>query len=204
MRVPILESLAIAGQSAFADPGRPLTSSEREMLMQIFGSSINLGVIRLAITDLGVDGRAYTLGNTIRIPRGAAIDTRTLVHEVAHVWQYQTRGTSYISDSVFHQLTSGASAYDVQIVPGRSLSDYAAEQQAVIIERYYANDPAGWRDNADVGRIMREVRSAQQLSDGEIQRETWFGPRQSDRVDMFQGNASDRPAQTVPLFRLEF
>jgi hypothetical protein len=204
LRIPLLESLAVAGQSTFADPGRALTPSEREMLMQIFGPSVNLAVIRIAMTGIGVQGRPYTLGNTIRIPRGTSFDARTLVHEVAHVWQYQTKGTSYISDSVLHQITSGDAAYDVQIVPGRSISDYAAEQQAVIIERYYANDPAGWRENPDVVRIMREVRRAQQLSDEEIQRETWHGPAQQPRVDMFQGSGADRPAQTVPLFRLEF
>ena len=205
LRIPILESLAVTGQSAFADTGRRLTPSEREMLMQIFGPSVNLDVIRIALTDLGVQGRPYTLGNTIRIPRGTSMNTRTLVHEVAHVWQYQTKGTSYISDSVFHQLTSGESAYDVQIVPGQAFSRYAAEQQAVIIERFYANDPAGWRDNPDVVRIMSEVSRAQQLSDEEIRRETWFGPAQQPRVDMFQGTGgAERPAQTVPLFRLEF
>jgi hypothetical protein len=205
VRVPILEQLAVTGQSVLADPGRALTPSEREMLMQIFGASVNLRLIRIAITDLGAQGRPYTLGNTIRIPRGTSFDARTLVHEVAHVWQYQTRGTSYISDSVFHQLTSGADAYNVSIVAGQSIYDYAAEQQAVIIERYYANDPAGWRTNPDVERMMRQVRRAQQLSDEEIQRETWHGPNNPDPFRFnAPGNERDRPAQTVPLIRLEF
>ena len=66
----------------------------------VFGMSINLDRIRLTQTNVAVNGRAYTLGNTIRFPMGATVDLRTLVHESTHVWQFQTKGAGYLSDSV--------------------------------------------------------------------------------------------------------
>jgi len=144
LRVPVLESLLEAAQGAFAGNPRKLVPEERRLLLSIFGLSINLDAVNLAPTNLGVQGRPYTLGNTIRIPAHTPFRTNVLVHEMTHVWQYQTKGTGYLSDSVFHQLVSGQGAYDVTLVPGQSIDDYAAEQQAMIVEKYYEdNPPAG-------------------------------------------------------------
>ena len=42
----------------------------------------------------------------------------------------------------------------------------------MIVERYYANDPAGWATNADVVRMIEEVRRARPISDLDIQQDT--------------------------------
>jgi hypothetical protein len=55
-----------------------------------------------------------------------------------HVWQYQNRGTGYISNSIWHQATEPA-AYEVTIVPNQSIYRYTAEHQAVIVEAYYVD-----------------------------------------------------------------
>ena len=216
LRVPLMEAGLEAAQKVFTSRGRSLTSGddsrprslitdEKGLLVNIFGSSINLDVVELAYTKIAKDGRAYTLGNTIHIPehmpRGVTFDAGTLVHEMTHVWQYQTQGTAYLSDSIFHQLTQGAAAYDVDIVPGKAFRDYAAEQQAIIVERYYRDDPKGWRSNPDVVRMIAEIKRARPLSSTQIQQETWYGPniRQLDTP----GNDSNI-AKTVPLFRIEF
>jgi hypothetical protein len=86
----------------------------------------------------------------------------TLVHELVHVWQYQKNGGAYISDSLWHQskalLTEGSrgGAYDVTLVPGRSIHEYTAEQQAVIVEWAFA-DPAGFGRSTEVVRLLAEI-----------------------------------------------
>jgi hypothetical protein len=147
LRVPLLEAGAVLAQKALTSDSRPLSGDERKLLLKIFGASVNLDAVTLAYTDLAVDGRAYTLGNTIRVPehmpKGTHFSVADLVHEMTHVWQYQTRGTSYISDSIFHQMTGGQAAYDVEIVAGQSFYEYSAEQEAMIVERYFKNYPEG-------------------------------------------------------------
>jgi hypothetical protein len=216
LRVPLMEAGLEAAQKVFTSRGRSLTSgndsiprslipNEKELLVNIFGSSINLDVVELAYTKIAKDGRAYTLGSTIHIPehmpKGGTFDAGTLVHEMTHVWQYQTQGTAYLSDSIFHQLTQGTGAYDVDTMPGKAFRDYAAEQQAIIVERYYRDYPEGWRSNPDVVRMIAEIKRARPLSSTQIQQETWYGPniRQFDTPD-----SDSNTAKTVPLFRIEF
>lgn len=208
LRVPLLEAGAVLAQKAFTYDARPLNADEKKLLLSIFGASLNLDAVSLAFTDLAVDGRAYTLGNTIRVPeqmpKGTHFRVADLVHEMTHVWQYQTRGTSYISDSIFHQMTAGKAAYEVNLVTGQSFYDYSAEQQAVIVERYYKNAPSGWRQNADVVRMIEEIGKARPLSSTGISQETWFGPNSPAPSDKLgPGPASDQP-RTVPLLRIEF
>jgi hypothetical protein len=190
---------------ALASPGRPLNARERQLLHDVFRESVNLDVVRIAYTDLGVQGRPYTLANVIRIPRGGdPFSDRTLVHEVTHVWQYQTRGTGYIPDSLLHQAVHGSEAYSVTLASGRSFYDYAAEQQAVIVEQFFANDPAGWSTEPDVVRMIEQVRRARPLSSEEIQRETWMGVSGSRHTAPSPLQDFDRQPQTVPIFRIEF
>ena len=80
VRFPTLETFLIQNQGALATAGRPLTPTERRILEGVFGMSLNLDRIRLTQTNVAVNGRAYTLGNTIRFPMGATVDLRTLVH----------------------------------------------------------------------------------------------------------------------------
>lgn len=203
VRIPLMEAGAVAGQKVLTSGGRFLKPEERRLLLTIFGNSVNLDPVEIVNTSVGPQGRPYTLGNTIRVPHGTTFDAATLVHEMTHVWQFQTRGTGYISDSVLHQMASGQDAYVVKLVAGQSFYDYPAEQQAMIVERYYADVPPGWSKEGDVLRMMAEIRKARPLSSADIQRDRWFGP---GRVPDNTGAVEDRnrPAQTVPLIRIEF
>ncbi|HXC95268.1 MAG TPA: hypothetical protein VNU92_06180 [Edaphobacter sp.] len=203
IRIPLFEAGAIWAQSSLAGPARPLTPDEKTLLLKIFGSSINLDSVQTVYTTLGVEGRPYTFGNTIRIPPHTKFDAATLVHETTHVWQYQTMGTAYLSDSAFHQLTQGSKAYDVQLVPGKSFFDYTAEQQAMIVQKYYEDSPPGWQQNPDVLRMLNEVRGLRPLSPSQIEHETWFGPNPSPWDNPIPGKDTDQ-GQTVPLIRIEF
>lgn len=203
LRIPLLEGVAPWLLRIPSFGTRPLNSQERDLLIRIFGDSINLDPVRIAYTRLiSASTAAYTMGNTILIPVGSSTDTSTLVHEMTHVWQYQTMGTRYISDSALHQAIQGIHAYDVDLVAGQSFYSYSAEQQAVIVERYY-DDFRGWRTDADVVRMLAEVRSARPLTPTEIERETWYGPNRPF-ADPAPGLGGQQPSQTVPLFRIEF
>jgi hypothetical protein len=210
VRIPLLEAGAVLAQGAFSDHSRSLNAQERRLLLSIFGDSVNLDLVQLVLTSLTVNGRAYTLGNTIRRDTSAPFDAGDLVHEMTHIWQYQTQGTRYISDSVLHQLTKGKDAYDVDLVPGQSIYAYAAEQQATIVELYYRNpsNPKNlkykdWAQKPDVVRMIGEISKARPLADTDIQQETWFGPNR-DFYDSAPSAGGPKLPRTVPLIRIEF
>ena len=201
IRIPLLEAGALTLRSSFASSIRNLFPNERKLLLDIFGNSVNLDPVEIVYTTLGAKGRPYTFGNSIRVPLGTSLDAATLVHEMTHVWQYQTRGTGYLSDSALHQLTEGQAAYNVTIVPGQSFYGYQAEQEAMIVEKYYQDSPTGWRTDPDVVRMIGEVQKARPLAPADIQRETWYGPNIRNLP-----TAPDAPqlSPTVPLFRVEW
>jgi hypothetical protein len=202
IRIPMLEEFAIQARDLLSHSARSLNPEEKRLLLTIFGSSINLEMVQIVATEVGSKGRPYTLGTTIRIPDGTYFDAPTLVHEMTHVWQYQTQGTRYISDSVLHQLTTDA--YAVKLVPGQSFRDYTAEQQAMIVQHYYEKYPVGWNVDPDVVRMIGEVRCARPLSASQIQQETWFGPNRNMLENTVPPGVQKPPPQTVPLIRIEF
>ncbi|MDX1978933.1 MAG: hypothetical protein SFV51_01595 [Bryobacteraceae bacterium] len=177
-RIPVLELLAALHGDALSRSSRPLTNEERCLLGEVFGESLDLDAIRIAETSFA--NSPTTLGNSIRLRKGASLPPWVLVHEAMHVWQFQTQGTAYVSDSAFHQgvsllLTgSRAAAYEVTLAPGRSIHDYTAEQQAMIVENAFQF--AEWRDNPEVRRLLEEVRSARPLTPEAIAEEAARGP----------------------------
>jgi hypothetical protein len=64
----------------------------------------------------------------------------TLVHETTHAWQGLHGQFSwwYIFSSLYNQVRCGEKAYDYS--PGRQWRDYGAEQQAHLVEDWYALD----------------------------------------------------------------
>jgi hypothetical protein len=166
VRFPTLEIAALRGQAAFATGSSPLTSSEISDARLVFGSSIDLSRVRIVYSP--VISALTTLGDTIRVPPTYTMPRRVLIHELTHIWQFQTKGSAYISDSVFHQttafLTRGdrGAAYDYTIVPGKSFHDYTAEQQASIVEDYFAY--SGLRTNTEYKRLIGQVRAASPMA----------------------------------------
>lgn len=187
-RFPAFELLAAQHGAALARSERALTEAERSLLSGVFGESLDLDSIR--IVETWIANSPTTLGNSIRIRPGAEMDPATLVHEAAHVWQFQTQGTAYVSDSAFHQgmalLKTGSrsAAYEVEIVPGQSIYGYTAEQQAMIVE--YAYGSPAWRENPEVARMMEEVRAARPLP--------W---------EAIVAEASEGAEKRPPLFRID-
>jgi hypothetical protein len=168
IRLPALEALATRFSGAFARDTRVLTGEEREDAISVFGGALDLDPIRIVSTS--IVNSPTCLGNIIRVSADGEIDRITLIHELAHVWQYQTRGTEYISDSAWHQmsaaLTTGSrqAAYVISFddLAAASIFDLPAEKQAVIIERWFA-DPA-LHGHPDYRRFLAEVRHSAKIS----------------------------------------
>lgn len=161
--------------------GRPLLESEREVLLEIFGDSLQLDPIRVVKTHWL--NAPTVLGHTIRVRPGydfSGSHRAVLVHEAMHLWQYQHLGTGYITDSVYHNLRSlmrtgrRALAYlNYQLHEDARLSDYTVEQQATLVADYYEmthtfrdmRTVPQWvmvrrRDLGIYQRLLEEVRAA--------------------------------------------
>jgi hypothetical protein len=183
---PVLEWSAIQLSAITSPFGRALHQREFEIINDIFAGGVDASRIR--IVEARILNAPTTLGNQIRVPPGWNFDDERraiLVHEVAHVWQYQTHGTSYITDSVYHnasgQIATGdrnVAYMNYQLTANSALSDFTAEEQATIIGDYYemtrlhANDatPPAWvtlrrRDIDIYERLIQTVRSSTPLTD---------------------------------------
>ncbi|MBI3410209.1 MAG: hypothetical protein HY040_17855 [Planctomycetes bacterium] len=65
---------------------------------------------------------------------------QTLVHEACHVWQgyHQLFTWGYIFNSIYYQCCTGG-AYNVPDSPTAQWDHYGAEQEAVIVEKWFEN-----------------------------------------------------------------
>jgi hypothetical protein len=208
LRIPVLENLATQYGSAFSGNQRVLSTAERAVAESIFMQSVQYDAIRIVVASIAA--APTTLGNFIRIPPGYQLSNATLVHECTHVWQFQTSGNSYVSNSVVHQMAgiiSGGdrnAAYQYAIVPGQSIYRYTAEQQAMIVENYFSH--TALRSHPDYARMIAELRSARPvLTDMDRYQESLYGA-QYRNPHFFDVNPATgrRPNETVPLLRIEF
>jgi hypothetical protein len=209
VRFPTLELFSALHGNALSLGGRPLFRDERKDAAFIFHDSIDLD--KVSVVHAVVANAPTTLGNFIRIGMNGSIDRQTLIHELTHVWQYQTKGTQYISDSIWHQvgatISSGSrnAAYNVTEADLRvgSIHDLPAEKQAVVVETFFAD--VNTRTDPNYLRFIEQVRRARPLPESLIMEEAAFGPG-GGRRDFFEDPS--RPGGsapgTVPIFRLDF
>jgi hypothetical protein len=77
---------------------RPLTEKENEILRRVFRRSVALYNVRIIEGSAGIfsiNDYPFTLGNTIYLKDyDPAANPEALVHECAHVWQYQNNGVA--------------------------------------------------------------------------------------------------------------
>jgi hypothetical protein len=70
-----------------------------------------------------------------------------LIHELVHVWQFQSMGWKYLTSTLIAHIREGVDVYDYGGVAnleklrldGVSLKDYNLEQQAAILQDAYLN-----------------------------------------------------------------
>jgi hypothetical protein len=126
------------------DPGRPLTPGERGLAAEMFGAALNLEPIRIHRRSWF----PFQPKNTVMAPDGhlwfhqdgplyrgdfstAPLRLQALfVHELTHVWQRQHRQGLLLRRHPFCR-------YEYRIVPGRRLSRYGVEQQAMMVEHAF-------------------------------------------------------------------
>jgi hypothetical protein len=204
---PTLDISAAVMQQAFASSVRPLGQRERELAARVFGDSIDLDQVRIARSS--VVATPTTLANTIRTSQ--EISDVTLIHELTHVWQFQTSGLRYVSCSLAGQAQGAIMhgdrnwAYDYKPRQERSrLSDYGPEQQAMIVEDAFRT---GKLDEAPYAHLIAEIRSASPRRGGEAEAidERALGPRRFEPMGSLSPDPrSEELGGTVPQLEWRF
>lgn len=131
---------------------RSMTEWEIRQARLVFGNAINYSKVTIADGSISsklasVRGYARTVGNVINFPTGRSRNMSFMVHELTHVWQYQTNGWSYASSAIWAQITEGYSYADEGKTneqslldareAGKTLGSYNKEQQGDIASDYY-------------------------------------------------------------------
>lgn len=149
---------------------RSLTANERKEAERIFGASIDLDRVLIAVASMPADllnyingSRPFTTMYIINFASGATVDVATLIHELTHVWQGVQTGPLYMVRALEAQIGAGlkakfhsgkyddAAAYEVTNAELKAnkndFSKFNPEQQAIIVERYwvrrFGTTPAG-------------------------------------------------------------
>ncbi|MEE9319534.1 MAG: hypothetical protein V3U76_03730 [Granulosicoccus sp.] len=221
---PALEQILVQSSVLSSPFGRRLSAIESKIIKSVFKNSVDTSRIRVIQTSIA--NAPTTLGNQIRVSSSCPFDSiegkSILIHEAAHVWQYQTAGTDYISCSAFHQIkahistgTRNSAYFNYKITSKSKISDYPAEQQAQLIEDYYsiafrygsASTPPRWVQKrrekfSDHERLIKSVQSyvpkpQQQIYSDSLMRGTTGGTR------IYQPK-NTKIAPLVPILEVRF
>lgn len=117
---------------------RRLTSQEIEMLREVYGGEVDYRKVRIhdnhwTSNVAGVG--AFVIGNNIQISGKYVGDRKILIHETAHVWQFQGKwGWGYFFNAMFDHIRArfdGHDPYDYSPAEGKlPWEKWNAEQQA--------------------------------------------------------------------------
>jgi hypothetical protein len=125
---------------------RAMTAEEKRQARRVFGTAIDLERVKIAVASLPADlvhlvngGRPFTTMYVINFSSKDRIDMKTLIHELAHVWQGVVDGPVYMIQAIEAQL--GKEGYTVTNAMlrdrGNELKKFNREQQAVIAEEFW-------------------------------------------------------------------
>jgi hypothetical protein len=140
VRLPVFELFALRQNRIFGiGKARHLYENEIKVARFIFGKAINFKKVR--ILKASEVSSPTVIGNYIRTndKRSFLGCPPIFIHELTHVWQFQTKGLRYISNSTIQQVKNKITGDDVgvHIIPGGSICNYTAEEQAGIVSDYY-------------------------------------------------------------------
>jgi hypothetical protein len=220
---PALEWSAIQLAAVTSPFGRAFHQWEYDIINDIFQGGVDASRIR--VVEARILNAPTTLGNQIRVPPGwsfAGPNRPVLVHETAHVWQYQTQGTGYITDSVYHnasgQIATGdrnVAYMNYRLTPNASITQFTAEEQATIIGDYYeitriyqnASHTPDWVNlrSADLPiyeRLIAQVRASTPRGDSMIYQRSLMNQPQPG-FD-FSTPASQQFMPVMPLLEIRF
>ena len=127
---------------------RPLNAKEIAEARKVFGWSIPLERVKLAVASLPADlinhlnkNRTFTTMYVINFASWDKIDKEmhTLIHELTHVWQATTAGPVYMVEALCSQLFGkGYTVTDADLAAAKgNFNKLEREQQAVVVENYW-------------------------------------------------------------------
>lgn len=123
---------------------RTLNAAERTAAERLFGASIDLDLVRVdeaAIIGPAFSGRAYTSFHTINSWGREPVDV--MMHELTHVWQYETSGAIYMPQAIHAQVWGGGYTYGgaaglrAAQTAGKGFLSFNREQQAQIVQDFF-------------------------------------------------------------------
>ncbi len=125
------------------------------------------GVLRWVFRRNG--NRAFATFHTINLPElgpHARRNTDIVVHEIVHVYQYERAGSRYVAEALLGQREEGydyggPDGLQVAVRQGKQLRNFNREQQAQIVQDYYAR----LNTRADVSAYEPFIR---QMRDGKV------------------------------------
>jgi PKD repeat protein len=149
---------------------RGLNASEKAEAKKVFGSSINLGKVKIAdatpctafvswIHSFSNEYRPFTMGYVITVTDknvSGTMKNYTLIHELTHVWQYEQKG---MYNYGYKNNNNGSGGESELNNASGDFSKFNVEQQAKIIEHYFVRryiqglskaEYAAWQPYADI------------------------------------------------------
>jgi hypothetical protein len=120
---------------------RRLTEAEIRDASTVFGSSLNLRLVRIdkrALVGPARTKRDYTSFHTINCWGESRRDV--LIHELTHVWQYERAGAIYMPQALHAQFRGGGYDYGGRAglrATDRGFADFNREQQAQIVQDFF-------------------------------------------------------------------
>lgn len=157
-----------------ADAGRVMTPGEIAMARTVFGNSIDYSKVRIHTSSylpaqvqgdnvITPNGEMYCSKNYCNDFSQEGLETRKLfIHEMTHVWQYQNHVLDPRLEAVkelIKHFGRYSDTYAYKLDKSKDLTDYNLEQQAHMVEDYYAaRQPGAQRtqDDADREVVMKK------------------------------------------------
>ena len=136
-------SFSVRSKALLVPAVRNTSTVSRSAGGKVFGSTVPFHLVRIdeaALLGPASTKREYTSFHTINGWGGIALDT--LIHELTHVWQYETAGAIYMPQALHAQATGGYDYGDLRGLhaaraAGLDILSFNREQQAQIVQDFF-------------------------------------------------------------------
>jgi hypothetical protein len=137
---------------------RPMTAQEKAEAHLVFEDALDYDHIYFSVDDIMNDiifgiqdhlngnpqSRAFVTDSLVNFDVDDGLRRSTMIHELTHVWQYQTSGSQYLADAVYAQATGDG--------VGDSGYNYGYDESAASVT--VPSDWAGGTETENGGSLM--------------------------------------------------